>query len=292
MKKIVIAVTILAFILLVCLICTPNKHHNAEILVNAIESENIDEVKILLEKGIDPNVATLSDGWIWSFLEMSPRRPISVACKTGNLKIVRLLIEYGATTETVDGEHGPLKETLFYYHPNDVEIVKLVLKYGNTDELVFEAAKMVPKMFDKTKQNGTVFVDGYDEASAKGITEIVKLLLGDKDVNTPYSFGQTLLMVAVEKENIYLANYLLSAGADVSIFDDKGKTALDYAIETGNEDLIYLIQQSNRTETQGDGSIVLTTQGDGSIVLTRRAIYSIIIQGDYCAEHKGTVLLC
>ena len=253
MKKIIIAAVILAFVLILCLICTPNKYHNAEILAKAIESENVDEVRNLLEKGIDPNVATLSDSWIWSFLEMSPRRPISVACRTGNLEIVELLIEYGATTETFEGEHGPLQETLFYYHPNDVEIVNLVLEYGNTDELVFEAAKMVPSVFDKTKQNGTVFMGGYDEASAKGITEVVKLLLGDKDVNTAYDFGKTLLMVAVEKENIYLANYLLSAGADISIFDNKGKTALDYAIETENEDLIFLIKNQSTDSSVIDG---------------------------------------
>lgn len=247
MKKRCTFVITLVLVIVICLGCTSNKYRNAEVLVKAIENEDVSEVKNLLEKGIDPNVATNSDSWIWTFMEVSARRPISVACRAGNLEIVKLLIEYGATTETVDGEHGPLKEALFYYHSNDVEIVELVLEYGNTDELVFEAAKMVPRVFDKTKQNGTVFVDGYDETSAKGITEIVKILLGDKDVNSSYSFGKTLLMVAVENENIYLVNYLLSVGADVSIFDDKGKTALDYAIETDNEDLIYLITQSKQS---------------------------------------------
>ena len=50
-----------------------------------------------------------------------------------------------------------------------------------------------------------------------------------------------MLMISVQNENLYLAEYLLSAGCDTSLKDKYGKTALDYAVESGNKDMIALL---------------------------------------------------
>ena len=42
---------------------------------------------------------------------------------------------------------------------------------------MYTAAQMVPRVYDKTKANGTVFTGDYDEMTAKGITEIIDILL-------------------------------------------------------------------------------------------------------------------
>lgn len=225
--------------------------HKTEKLIRAITNEDVAQVELLLTEGIDPNRTDVPAGWLlWTFLETSARRPLTIACGTGNLEIVKLLIDYGATAENVPGTgFSPLRQTLFYYHPDDVEMVNLLLENGAQPEdgyeedIVFFATKMCPKVYDREMRNGTVFVDGYDETTAKGITEIVVTLLGDRPINSiTYAAGKTLLMNAVQQENVYLTEYLLTAGADVSATDRQGKTAYDYAVATNNEEIISLLK--------------------------------------------------
>lgn len=247
-KRYLIPLAVLITVVLLFLLSLPSK---TDRLISAIESNDIATVKSLLESGVDPNRTNVQPSKFWTFLEYAPRRPLSVACDQGNLQIVQLLIDYGATAEPIKGtDWSPLRETLFYYHPNDVQIVELLLQNGaSADDVederpVFVAARMTPKVFDKEKTNGTVFLGGYDEASAEGITQIVVLLLGDEDVNAVNSYDQTLLILGVQKGNICLVEYLLSAGCDPSIVDIYGKTALDYANEVNNATIIDLLKQA------------------------------------------------
>lgn len=229
-------------------LCTP--YRKATYLVKAIKSEDYNEIQKLLKSGVDPNITTTSDvgEFLLNSVESTGERPLSVACEIGNLEIVKILIDYGATAEPYDKcGWSPLRQTLFYYQPDDVEIVKILLENGADsenveDELpVFVAADMIPKVYDKSKTNGTVFSSDYDVDSAKGITEIVSILLGDKSVNIKTKSGETLLIKAVKRENIYLVEYLISAGCDVEIKDVNGMTALDYAVANGNSDIMEIL---------------------------------------------------
>lgn len=229
------------------LIFMPNK---TDRLINAIEANDVAKVNELLETGLDPNRTDKKPSVLWSFLETAPRRPLSIACDEGNIQIVQLLIDYGATAEYVKRTGwSPLRATLFYYHPDDVEIVKLLLEHGATpndvDDMlpVFVAAKMIPKVFDAQKTNGTVFSTEYDQETAEGIAEIVMILLGDNSVNITNSSGQTLLMVAVKAENIHLVECLLDRGCDPGIVDKYGKTALDYALELGYDEIAQVLSE-------------------------------------------------
>lgn len=219
-------------------------------LCDAIEDEDIDKIQSILENGLDPNQTTIPPHRVWAYWEMSARRPLSVACGTGNLEIVELLIAYGATAEP-QKESGwtPLQKTLFSYQPNDVEIVTLLLQHGADPEYiesdrnpVFVAAAMQPRTYDKNKTNGTVFSDEYSEDAAKGITEIVKLLLGDRSVDLRDDDGSTLLMIAAKQGNIVLAEYLITSGCDVELEDDNGKTAYDYAVKHGHTEIAELLK--------------------------------------------------
>lgn len=254
MKKARFLITISFLLILFCIVCivsTLLTNNDFQKLIDAIEQGDTQRVEQLLEKGVDPNFSNIKRNAFWSFLETTPQTPLAVACRKGDLEMVELLLEYGATAEYIQGTGwSPLRETLFYYHPDDVEVVKLLLENGadsniSEDELpVFVAADMVPKVYDSSKKNGTVFVDGYDENTAKGITEIVTILLDEKSVNITSKSGETLLIKAVKKENVYLVNYLVSQSCDVTIKDVYGKNALDYALENGNEEIIELLNNT------------------------------------------------
>lgn len=219
-------------------------------LLDAIEEENVVQVSSILDSGTDPNRTNIPPSKLWRFFETSAQMPLAQACKTGNLEIVGSLIDHGATAAYTEYTGwSALQETLFYYQPDDVQIVKLLLENGADPQLsqggdiapVFRAAQMRPAVYDKNRANGTVFATGYDEASAKGITEIVVLLLGNTSVDVKTSSGQTLLMYAAKAGNLDLTKYLLSEGCDKNCRDASGKTALDYAIEQGEDEIVALL---------------------------------------------------
>lgn len=218
-------------------------------LIEAIKTENVSQVKEILEDGVDPNKTDVTPNVVWSLFETTPQRPLTVACTIGNIEIVRLLIDYGATAEyREETGFSPLRATLFYYQPNDSEIIELLLSNGaSVDDRegefpAFYAAKMAPREYDVLKANGTVFAGGYDERTAAGITEIVARLSSVHGINSADSTGKTLLMIGVERENIHLVKYLIEGGCDLSVVDNAGRTAWDYAQITKNEDIIELLQ--------------------------------------------------
>lgn len=230
-------------------------HFATKELLQAIEKEDTLKVEQLLNEGVDPNMLQVPPGKIWCFLEYSQDWPLSMACKTGNLKTVELLISYGANVEpSVEAGFTPLQATLLYFQPEDPEIVALLLKngakteYSQNEKVVISAVRMKPCVYDKTKANGTVFSTGYDEETAKGITKIVDMLLAGKDIDV--ATGTALLTASIQQENLFLTGYLLENGFDPSIPNSLGKTPLDYAEETQNVELLQILMDFLDTEME------------------------------------------
>lgn len=250
-KKCLLLAVILIVTCFLLRLLIPTKTHR---LIKAIQANDVTAVKELLDSGVDPNRTTMKPCKILELFETHAQRPLAIACDQGNLQIVQLLIDYGATAENREWTGwSPLRETLFYYHPDDPQIVKLLLEHGaSRDDAevilpVFAAAKMIPKVYDAQKTNGTVFCTDYDQETAEGITEIVFLLLQDDSINITDDYaGGTLLILASRAENIYLIERLLDLGCDVSKEDAFGKTALDYAKETKNPVTIELLETASQ----------------------------------------------
>lgn len=230
-----------------CLVVVLTEYNQTNRLIQAIKSENVSEVKEVLAEGTNPNRTDIMPSAFWSLFETTPQRPLTVACTVGNLEIVRLLIDHGATAEyREETGFSPLRATLLYYQPDDPKIVELLLSNGASIDHeegefpAFYAARMVPREYDVHKANGTVFVGGYDEESAVGITEIVATLSSVHGIDSTDSTGKTLLMIGVKSENTYLVQHLIEKGCDLSIVDNAGRTAWDYAQITGNQEIIGL----------------------------------------------------
>ena len=260
----VIMLVVITLISLICFFIVDTPYRDSRRLIDAIWDEDVGEVQQILEAGVDPNVLSLSKVGIVvsAFVETGPDRPLSEACLIGNLEIVELLIRYGATSEPGEnGGYSPLICTLYHYEPNDMEIIKLLLENG-TDTVdddtrnlpVFWAADMLPREYDSTapdnvnpidylKGNWSYYKDGYKEDYAKGITKIVDLLLEDRSLDIQTTSGKTLLMIAIENKNIYLADYLLLHGCNIHIKDNFGRTAYDYAIESECQEIIDLLMK-------------------------------------------------
>ena len=249
MKKHLILLVL--FLLLSTLLFSSCSYQKSSMLIDAIENEDEDLVEKLLSEGVDPNIPNAPVlQKINCFLENEPELPLAVACKVGNYEIVELLVSHGATASYIENTGwSPLASTLFYYHPDDVKIIKLLLEHGADASLkesgelpVFRASRMIPKVFDSSKSNGSVFSSDYDEASAAGIVEIVKCLMKEDDLNKFSDSGTTLLMHAASSGNVELVKYLISIQADPTLQDSNGKSAYDYAIENGHSEIAELLR--------------------------------------------------
>ena len=85
---------------------------------------------------------------------------------------------------------------------------------------------------DQQKKSAMVY------AAAQGHTDVVaRLLKAGVDVNARYPNELTALMWAAGGGHPATVKFLLDAGADTSLKDNRGKTALDIADETGKLDV-------------------------------------------------------
>lgn len=87
-------------------------------LIHAVAQKNTAIVRLLLEHGADPNLAT----------NTCPSTPLEEAAQVGNETIVRLLLEYGAWVDMVDDMEATA--LLHAAERGHEEVVRVLLKYG------------------------------------------------------------------------------------------------------------------------------------------------------------------
>lgn len=175
----------------------------------AIFSESIRAVKLLLDKGADPNAVT-----------EDKRSALGLAVNKGNYKIIKLLLDYGADPDLSQGR-PPLAEAALNKR---LDIVKLLLKY--------EASVTSP--------NDTI----YPVLMYARDFETAKLLLqhgAGATINNRNSQGMTALSACFAiapkdpKAALEFVQLLVEHGADVNIEDAKGDTILDLLLLNAEE---------------------------------------------------------
>ena len=78
------------------------------------------------------------------------------------------------------------------------------------------------------------------------------LLDAQADVNAQDQLGYTALHHSAAKGNLVTTELLLSAGADLSIVNSNGKTALDVALDSQHHDICQLLLSHTTTKPQVD----------------------------------------
>lgn len=101
-------------------------------------------------------------------------------------------------------------------------------------ELETESLSSTQLSSTATQQLSTTNIIG--EISNNNISYIKSLIDSGVDINTQYKFGWTALSIAIICGSYDIAGMLLDAGADVTVKDDVGKTALFYAAGTPFEE--------------------------------------------------------
>jgi ankyrin repeat protein len=167
---------------------SPVESRNA--LVNAVMNEDLDEVKARVMMHSRINVKDKAYDGI---------TPLHAAIKTGNVEIVRYLLEHGAKTNIRDFQ----KRTPLMMMDEDAtpELFDLLVQYR---------AKL--NLIDKEKNNilHHAAVNGVDADLVK------RIALNGVPINGVNKEGRTPLMAASEEGDVDIVNALIQSGADVN----------------------------------------------------------------------------
>ena len=198
----------LLFFILFCFSVESYAKENMEAFFKYVNTGNIEQVKKYLSKGMDINIQNTSG-----------QTPIMAAVYNNNVNMVQALMSYNPDVNIQDNR----KNSPFLYTGarGYLDILKSIYKKADTKSVVniYGGNALIP-------------------ACEKGHLETVIFLLNNTDINVNHINNLSwtaLLEVTIlgndSKNNQEIVKVLLKHGADKTIKDNNGKTALDDAKE-------------------------------------------------------------
>ena len=246
-------------------------------MVSAIKEENIIAVQQIIEKKptcINTYPSITSDWWRSAMNWGRVCYPLNEACATGNMDLIKLLIENGADVNCNDGltplsvtysikvdnwyiiaqiliENGASLNYITDYSGGNSSVLQDIVKVRSKaalPEYKPESKEEVMKAFNYAVENcdhsNVNWMLVMQHSVSNDRIEIVKFLLdqGYCTINDTSRGGLTALMFAARDSTIEMVQVLLDYGADKSIKDNYGKTAYDYAVQSNHKDIISLLE--------------------------------------------------
>ncbi|KAK2668834.1 Ankyrin repeat [Fusarium oxysporum f. sp. vasinfectum] len=216
----------------------------------AIETNQIDTMKLFINSGIDVKV-TSSSG----------QTPLLLAALRGSEGVVRLLIENNGSLEA-GNEHGvtPLMGAIQNRH---LEVVKLLLKEGAN-----------PNARD---HDGNTALMMAVRVNSQSITKL--LISHGASLDRRDDGGCILLHIAASEEYQYSLKPLLEAASDTETRDDSGATLLIAAAKRGHVSVVEtLFENGAKVEAKdflgGETALVnAVTEGHHSIAKANRVLW-------------------
>jgi ankyrin repeat protein len=212
-------------------------------LDSAIQSNDIDLVRVLLNAGIDVNGVRMrfSQGTI-----------LQHVVYVGNFELAKVLLDYGANVNAPPyGNHG--KTALqSATDKGNMELVQMLLNHG--------ANVNAPP-------HGNYGKTALQSATDKGSMELVQMLLNHgANVNAPPhgNYGKTALQSATDKGSMELVQILLDHGADIHAPGTlQYGTALQLAAQAGHVEVVKLLLYSTKIrDSQANASDHYSTSGN------------------------------
>lgn len=248
-----------------------------ETLLEAVSSNQLESVRILVEKGTDVNQPTINEGcpaWM-----TSSNFPLYEACHKGFFDIAKYLIERGADVNQKNDEGGsPLLTAVGggYNGEDKRDIVFLLLEngadinveseYGETPllraldradyEVLHELLNRGVKIPDLKNSNNLLHyfvarranreVDGIvvlnKEENSKRNEKIIKFLFErGYGINSQNDDGETPLSIIADSDDDAMVKLLLECGSDPNIANQSGITPLQKACLANKFNIVWLL---------------------------------------------------
>lgn len=157
-----------------------------------------------------------------------------IAVHNNDIEVAINLIDQGANVNLQDN----ISDSPYLYAgaQGRTEILEHMLKYADIDFSVVN------------RYGGNTLIP----AAEKGHIDNVKLLVADNRIDLDFqnNFGYTALIEAValtdgSEKFVEIVKILVDAGADITLKDKSGKTALDYAKEKSYDEMIEIISKTS-----------------------------------------------
>ncbi|MCA9487373.1 MAG: ankyrin repeat domain-containing protein [Nanoarchaeota archaeon] len=188
----------------------------------------------------------------------------------GNLNLVKSLVMQGVSVDSeCSGDGGGLKPLHLASLYDNWEIVEYLLEKGANIET--------------TNKNGfTPLLWAVDQNSLNTVKILVENGADIEAKREDDYKGRNSLITAVYLDYFEIVKYLVESGANVNAVDNEGKTALDYAIEEENQEVIdYLISKgavSGSGSTIPDVSFTLTAMDNVAVNVYTQEEYDKLMQ--------------
>ncbi len=191
-----------------------------EALVDAATAGDESQVQRLLDAGVDPDAA-----------DAVGRTAVTHAAYAGHAPVVRMLVDAGADIDL-----------------QDVTRANALLSTGETGyvEVLDEVLRADPDLTRTNRFGGTALIP----ASDRGHVGVVRRLLDTAiDVDHVNDLGWTALLEAVilgdgGVKHTEIVRRLVAAGADASIADREGVTALEHARAAGYAEIVAILERA------------------------------------------------
>lgn len=240
----ILVVLIISNTVLLFLVTLNSPYHKSRQLIKAIKQHDYDTMEIMLEAGVDPNVPDARITKLNGLFETAPDVPIDIAAKMDDIKAVKMLLQYGATPNQIEGTRShPLHSAIFKNGENVLAIVKELVEHGadpyeehgSTNVFYWVAGKRSPN----------------DSNADLRMMETMDYLF-ETFCEDPQSISQksheiwSLTTYAIYRgKNIQLIQFLIDNRGTID-FDSSyaGESFYDYCHKNGNEKLLSLIEQN------------------------------------------------
>jgi len=196
----------------------------------------------LLDNGADINV---KDNYGWTALMWAVNN---------NKGMVELLLSRGATIDVKD-RHGRTALDLAQKHKNQ-SVIKLLQDALHVLQQRMPQGALLPAPISAPTAAPTPRIDPAATAELEEFIQkrelttddwtamVRELLAHDADINVQNIYGNTVLMGAVDNNNIDMIQLLLARGANVNVKNNDGRTALIFARHNNNQAVIKLLQDA------------------------------------------------
>ena len=289
------------------------------LLSAAIDSGNLEMVRVLLELGANPNTR---EDFGYPIIEG--------AAQEGNIEVVRLLVDAGAD---VDGS-AALSTAIDHGH---TEVVRLLVEagadvnpkdpwnqrsssflndakwHGNPEiiQILADAGAKEEEGFTVTNEGQVVeaFEDGYpttasglyDAAASNDVEAARKLVDAGVDVNAKGTVGESILTNAVMRAGPEVVQILVDAGADVNAKDNFGNPVLFEAVSPygwgpeAKQILQILVDAGANPNVKGDDGrpVLVEAIRPGNILTDHPEIVRVLVDGgaDVNIDQNGTPII-
>lgn len=229
-------------------------------LMSAIELNNLEMIKLFLEHEADVNI--LDNDENNCLLKMFRRNKIQ---NKNDVEIVKLLIKYGANVNFVN-EYPVLSEAIDITSNFGPEVVELLLENEADPNYIYGNETVLLEIFE-SYQKSTISND---------LLNVPILLKYGANPNILDKFGNNAILLAIKNNfPLEIINLLIDNNANINVINKHNMTALMYAAKSIDTDPDYCHQLINLLLDNKINTYLCNNSGQTALIIIAKKLFGV-----------------